>query len=250
MSDNGREEKVKKANREFYDRVADVYDTIDGRRNSELLSWIDATVTRLQRQTNGTVLLDLGCGSGAVVKQGACHFAFTYGMDISTEILKRAKGSCAGVLCGEASHIPLKNESVDVVVSFAVFHHLYQIKPVLDEIHRVLKKGGILYSDHDMDTAFMSAYFIPMKIYRTLFSAARKYINTDRGITPELYRLSEIHSDGVDSGAIANYLRNIGFRKIDMIYHWFGLNRMFNAMLGHRVFSRGRAPLISIVAVK
>ena len=40
--------------------------------------------------------------------------------------------------------MPLKDNSVDIVLSFYSLEHLYPFQPYLDEINRVLKPNGIL----------------------------------------------------------------------------------------------------------
>ena len=80
------------------------------------------------------VVLDIGAGKSPYKK------FFTYkkyitidnhdypGIDISADITKR---------------IPLKNKSIDSVVCFQVLEHIKEPKKAIDEIYRILKKGGV-----------------------------------------------------------------------------------------------------------
>lgn len=47
----------------------------------------------------------------------------------------------------DAHHIPLASESVDAVVVQAVLEHVLEPWTVVEEIHRVLRRGGVVYSD-------------------------------------------------------------------------------------------------------
>lgn len=47
----------------------------------------------------------------------------------------------------DGHEIPLKNESVDAVVVQAVLEHVLDPKAVVDEIHRVLRRGGLVYAE-------------------------------------------------------------------------------------------------------
>ena len=57
-------------------------------------------------------------------------------------------------LVAEAEALPLKTCSVDLVVSGAVFEHLFDPVGAAAEVHRVLKEEGRLW----IDTAFMQSY--------------------------------------------------------------------------------------------
>jgi ubiquinone/menaquinone biosynthesis C-methylase UbiE len=241
---------VKKANRAFYDIAADVYESIDGRRTHDVIIWLCNTLKELSEMTSGEVLLDLGCGSGVVMNSGKVHFKKVYGIDISPEMLKIAKGASDRVICAESSSIPLKDNSVDVVVCFAVMHHILDHRPLLKEIFRVLKKGGLLYTDHDLDKAFNDKFSVPLKIYRHIFNSGKRYMRVKKEITKEMYKLSEVHSEGIDSEAILAQLRAEGFIDIMLNFHWFGLSKIFNILMKHKSFRRGFAPLVSIRARK
>jgi ubiquinone/menaquinone biosynthesis C-methylase UbiE len=242
--------RVKQANKFFYNTVANIYEDIDGRRTDEIKIWLSQVLKDLSRITDGDVLVDFGCGSGFVSESGKQYFKRIYGIDISFEMLKLAKDKATGVVCADSAYIPLKDNSVDVVVCFAVLHHIFNHKPLFREIYRILRKGGVLYSDHDMNSAFHERYKIPLKLYRYIFDTGKKYIKAGKQITKELYELSEIYSNGLDVNTIRNYLMEEGFRNVELSYHWFGLNRFINRLVKHREFSEGFAPLVRIKAYK
>lgn len=242
--------RVKRANKFFYDTVADIYEDIDGRRTEDVILWLGDTLKGLSEKTSGEALLDFGCGSGVIMRSGKKYFRRTYGMDISPKILEVARDVSSDVFCGDGSAIPLEDNSVDVIVCFAVLHHIYDHRPLFKEAYRVLKKGGILYTDHDMDVSFSKRFRFPLKIYRYVFDAGKKYMRAKKEITEELYKLSEIHSEGINSDMLISKLQREGFKDVTRHYHWFGLSRVFNLIMKHRKFSRGLAPLVSIEARK
>lgn len=96
----------------------------------------------------GRVLLDLGCGSGFWLPRYH-DAADVIGVepDASLLDLARARPGRARVLHGSAEHIPLPDESVDVVhARFAYFfpHAAFDPSPGLLEVSRVLRPGGRL----------------------------------------------------------------------------------------------------------
>ncbi len=100
----------------------------------------------------GDVVLDLGSGGGADVLLSARRVGPSgkaYGLDMTDEMLELARASArkAGIenvefLKGEIEHIPLPDESVDVVISNCVINLSADKRQVLHEAYRVLRPGG------------------------------------------------------------------------------------------------------------
>jgi arsenite methyltransferase len=108
--------------------------------------------TALAKLNPGETVLDLGSGGGIDVLLSAKRVGPTgkaYGLDMTDEMLALAeenKGkSCitnAEFLKGEIEHIPLPDDSVDVVISNCVINLSSDKDAVLREAFRVLKPGG------------------------------------------------------------------------------------------------------------
>jgi SAM-dependent methyltransferase len=110
--------------------------------------------TALATLKPGEVVLDLGSGGGIDVLLSAKHVGPTgkaYGLDMTDEMLALANENKrkAGVenvefLKGEIEHVPLPNDSVDVIISNCVINLSADKDQVLREALRVLKPGGRL----------------------------------------------------------------------------------------------------------
>ena len=108
--------------------------------------------TALAKLNPGEVVLDLGSGGGIDVLLSAKRVGPTgkaYGLDMTDEMLVLAKENKrkAGVenvefLRGEIEHIPLPDNSVDVIISNCVINLSADKDAVLREAFRVLKPGG------------------------------------------------------------------------------------------------------------
>ena len=108
--------------------------------------------TALAELKPGEVVLDLGSGGGIDVLLSARRVGPTgkaYGLDMTDEMLALARENQqkAGVtnvefLKGEIEHIPLPDNSVDVVISNCVINLSADKDRVLAETFRVLKPGG------------------------------------------------------------------------------------------------------------
>lgn len=97
--------------------------------------------------------LEIGCGPGRLMKPLAALFGEIHGVDISDQMVARARENLADVPHAHPHHAPNSNleafadESFDFVYSYAVFQHIPSREVVmgyLDEAARVLKPGGIV----------------------------------------------------------------------------------------------------------
>ncbi len=108
--------------------------------------------TLLAQLKPGEIVLDLGSGGGIDVLLSARRVGPTgkaYGLDMTDEMLALANENKrkAGVenvefLKGEIEHIPLPDNSVDVIISNCVINLSADKDKVLREAFRVLKPGG------------------------------------------------------------------------------------------------------------
>jgi SAM-dependent methyltransferase len=108
--------------------------------------------TALAELNPGEVVLDLGSGGGVDVLLSARRVGPTgkaYGLDMTDEMLALAnenkhKAGAENVefLKGEIEHIPLPDNSVDVIISNCVINLSADKDRVLREAFRVLKPGG------------------------------------------------------------------------------------------------------------
>ena len=108
--------------------------------------------TALAELQPGEVVLDLGSGGGIDVLLSAKRVGPTgkaYGLDMTDEMLalareNQAKSGLTNVefLKGEIEHIPLPDNSVDVIISNCVINLSADKDRVIAEAFRVLKPGG------------------------------------------------------------------------------------------------------------
>jgi arsenite methyltransferase len=108
--------------------------------------------TALAKLNAGEVVLDLGSGGGIDVLLSAKRVGPTgkaYGLDMTDEMLalanenkRKAGAENVEFLHGEIEHIPLPDNSIDVIISNCVINLSADKDRVLREAFRVLKPGG------------------------------------------------------------------------------------------------------------
>jgi SAM-dependent methyltransferase len=102
------------------------------------------------------IIVDIGGGIGDFERLLPKGFGHKITLDLSYEMIRVAKNyvakSLAKFMQGDALHIPLPDESADMVFASCVVHHIppADIPAALDEMRRVCKKGGrIICFEHN-----------------------------------------------------------------------------------------------------
>lgn len=130
--------------RRFFDSVAKDWHKLRSEQQAhhsfmpELISAINSTKS----------LLELGCGSGALLEHILPRSASTIGIDYSEAMLAEAKinlGKKAATVdfrLGYLEHLPVADNSVEQVVAYMVLHHISSPVDVLRDSFRILKPSG------------------------------------------------------------------------------------------------------------
>ncbi len=98
---------------------------------------------------NPKKVLDLGCGTGEAEQILCKQFDRIVGIDLSEGMIGEAKkktlDNCE-FRQADATRLPFPDQHFDLVLSFALFHHLAenQLEQVISEAARVTRKSGML----------------------------------------------------------------------------------------------------------
>jgi len=229
------------ANKRFYNLVAYCYDKVDGRKEPE--EWLDKMIYSLSigRQD----FLDIGAGTGYITKIAAKYFDKVTAYDASESMLLQIpRIANVKTIAGYAENLNRFDwNSFDVVCTFATLHHIKNLVKVFQEIHRVLRTGGIYYSDHDIEEHFVKRHRFLLKIYRFIKDKKRDFAFFEKE-AGKLYDQTEHWSNGIDSDRIRITLTAIGF-KVYITYHWQGGGLPINGES-----KKGYGPYMRIIAIK
>jgi ubiquinone/menaquinone biosynthesis C-methylase UbiE len=126
-----------------YTEIADHYDRVWSARFEAVARHIWARVPL----NSADQLLDIGTGTGVVLRirpEVAGGAGLMAGCDRSSAMLERARSNVAGlrVLVADATAMPLRDESFNVITSSFVLSHIQNYPIALAEMRRILKPGG------------------------------------------------------------------------------------------------------------
>lgn len=130
-----------KDNKSYYDDFAAWYE-------NERHHGYHAMLDRLQFEiaapfSRDREVLEIGCGTGMILKDIAPIARRAVGVDISPGMLEKARERGLEVFEGSATALPFPDESFDAAYSFKVLAHVEDIRAAMSEVHRVLRPGGV-----------------------------------------------------------------------------------------------------------
>ncbi len=137
-------EKRREEARAFFDSVAPKWKEL---RDEMIDSRSYLNTLKSAIPTDGT-LLELGCGSGILLKELLPRKGTTIGVDYSQAMLDEAKGNLVNLSIdlrlGYLEHLPVPDSSIDIALCHMVLHHLTAPIEALKDAHRVLNPHGSL----------------------------------------------------------------------------------------------------------
>jgi ubiquinone/menaquinone biosynthesis C-methylase UbiE len=146
--------------------IASVYDKARTLAPETLRFWLDL-VARDAAPAPGSLIIDLGCGTGRFSEPLAEHFeSRVIGVDPSSKMLEQARGKLRGdrvvFECASASALPVADGAADLVFISMALHHFDDVAAAARECRRVLRKGRhVVLRNSTGDTDFPKYRFFP-----------------------------------------------------------------------------------------
>jgi ubiquinone/menaquinone biosynthesis C-methylase UbiE len=141
------EDRRTEAARTHFDRWSATYEQD---RGAERLREIQTRALRMLGLEPTDVLLDLGCGTGAAVRQASASVRRAVGFDLSPAMIERARdlaGTLANVefVQGDVSaRLPFADGEFTAILCTTAFHHFPRQTDTIAEIARLLQPSGRL----------------------------------------------------------------------------------------------------------
>lgn len=140
-----------------YERIhGEIYNDVEQARLHESLT------TALSYVNTGNIIkcaLDFGCGAGNLTKHLTSLGCEVIASDVSQGFLDLVASrtyatSVKTVRLNGVDLSNIQNDSVDMVATYSVLHHVPDYLAIIKEFMRVLKSGGVIYIDHELSKNF------------------------------------------------------------------------------------------------
>jgi len=224
---------VKKANVEYHARMAACYEKTQPYFTRDNIRRLHKIISIIGKKSKGKgIALDIGCGTGFLMRIAKKYFSKVYGIDITEKMLEKIPKSKKLIpILADSEKIPFKNNFFDACFSYSFLHHLYDLEPTLKEIYRVLKPGGIYFNDQDFNKEYFALSekidFGGNSWLRTEMKS-RDFIEREVAVKyklkPEIIKLAEfqeLQHGGFTVEELEKKLKNVGFRKVIIKPRWF-----------------------------
>jgi SAM-dependent methyltransferase len=122
-----------------YDGIADWYDAEFQPAPLESETW--RTVAELLGEGDGE-LVDVGCGTGSYAGALAELGWTVTGVDVSEDMLRRARGKGVNAVQADAAALPFDDASFDAAISIFTHTDVEDFSAVVGEVARVLRPGA------------------------------------------------------------------------------------------------------------
>ena len=197
-------------------------------------------VEHLQSQLSPAIplkALDFGCGTGFMIDLMKNLFSEVHGVDITQEMMDRVDISSGNVFLHEslAEHTAFPEAYFDFASAYSFMDHLFEPSDFLREVFRVLKPGGIFYSDLNPNRDFIEAMckaetiienFPSSMVEREIFGALHngEYYLQTFGISSDMLEKAE-PIKSIDRGfspvELVQLAKGAGFSHIEIEHDWF-----------------------------
>ena len=224
---------VLRANIAMHTALAGTYELEQPHFRPENQALVSRRLADYAQRVGNRVLVDLGCGTGFVIQLAVPLYEQIYGVDITSAMLSRVDTSSrkVKVIKSTTEQIALKGNIADVVTANSFLHHLYDVRPTLAEAYRLLKKGGVFWSEEDPNFDFWQAIknlksgggpVVQREIEAVL--KTEEAIEGSKGISADTVKMAEYQKmvlGGMKAHELRQVLCQLGFSTVNIEYYWF-----------------------------
>jgi ubiquinone/menaquinone biosynthesis C-methylase UbiE len=134
----------KNRSKQFFNNIAHEWDDLQ----QQIMGDFDLNSAILKHVDRCSFAVDMGCGTGKLLKQLKNIAAVTMGVDSSPVMLEQARklfkeeNGHVKLRLGELEHLPVGNSEADCVIISMALHHLSDPEKAVAEASRILNKEG------------------------------------------------------------------------------------------------------------
>lgn len=125
----------------MFDQIAPRYDLVNRLMTFRLdVKWRRKSIQSLSLP-NGSIILDIACGTGDFCRDLEKEGFMPFGIDLSQGMLSSAK-TTSPLVNADALVLPINSASIDGVTCGFALRNFVSLPPFFDELSRVLRPGG------------------------------------------------------------------------------------------------------------
>lgn len=221
---------------EHYDKVSEVYlENLDYPHTQEYMAYLDDALLRVVGEDDLGDVAEICCGSGEAIALLGQRMRRGIGVDVSQNMLATGRGRHKDhrffFVQGDATNLPLKNESVDNVVMLGGVHHVNDRLALFSEIHRIMKPGGRFFWREPVSDLFLWRWLRAV-VYR--MSPALEHTTEHPLLYKETVPILERTGLSIESWRTYGFLGFCLFMNSDVLV----FNRLFRFLPGIRNVTR------------
>jgi SAM-dependent methyltransferase len=228
------QQRIVDANVRYHSALAENYSDTQPHYSPENLERVDGLLAELAKRTGGGSLLDVGCGTGFVLDLAKNHFDRVVGVDITPAMLDRVDTSGnVEVFESTSEAVPFGDGEFDACTAYGFLHHLFDVSATIREAARVLRSGGVFFSDQDPSHHYWALMqsmvgldgldgFVAREVRSVVDVAddiAAGEAVSARDVTLAEYQKVEL--GGFDPTAMIDTFHDVGFSTVSCRYEWF-----------------------------
>ncbi|HEX3943013.1 MAG TPA: class I SAM-dependent methyltransferase [Rhizomicrobium sp.] len=221
---------------EHYDTIADAYvRNLSYPHTQEYMDFLDQVLAEAVGRSSLGTAAEICCGRGESFVLFGDRMERGVGVDMSVSMLKSAlrlhPGPHLTLVQGDATQLPLADNSFDSVFMLGGIHHINNRESLFREVSRILKPGGLFYFREPVDDFFLWRW-LRAAIYRLSPALDHK---TERPL-----RLAETIPQMEASGMRCRHWSTHGFLGFCLFMNSDVLlvNRLFRFVPGIRAMTR------------
>jgi len=181
---------------------------------------------RVGKYARGGSILDIGCGSGGFLRSLDTQRWQKYGVEVSPVPAKSAQQQVdIDVFVGDLREANFLDDQFDVITLWHVFEHLHEPREVLQEIKRILKRGGLLLiavpNFESLERKLTKEEWYHLDIPRHLFHFSPETIG--KMLRKANFKILKVRHFELKNwyGFLQSSLNTFGFKR-DLLRNWLG----------------------------
>ena len=232
------------ANIALHSAIANDYDLNEPQFRPESIKRVDGIINQISSQINIANSLDLGCGTGFMINILKNYTKEIVGVDVTQAMLDKVNTqgeSKISLINSDTGIVNLPVNYFSLITAYSFLDHLYDLRPTIRKAYDSLIMGGKFYSDLSPNFYFWESIkklSLSQKydniIQREINSVYHKddEIEKQFGVKKDVFVTAEYQKQimgGFKEEDLLSLLTEIGFTKVEFIYHWFvGQSQLIN----------------------